>query len=671
MISRRELANAIRILSIDSIENAKSGHPGAPMGMADIAEVLWRSFLRHNPNNSKWFDRDRFVLSNGHGSILLYSILHLTGYDLSIKDLKNFRKLDSKTPGHPESFQTIGVETTTGPLGQGLAAAVGMAIAERTLSASFNKKGYNIVDHYTWVFVGDGCLMEGISHEVCSLAGTLKLGKLIVFYDKNHISIDGNINSWFTDNTHKRFSSYGWHVIDSVDGHDADSIFNAIILAKSEKNKPSIIICDTTIGFGSPNKSGKEICHGSPLGLLEVELTRKKLNWKNTDSFKISKEIYKAWNAKEKGIRLEEEWNNLINSYKKKYPSLYDEYIRRMEGNIPVNFIDSINKFIISTVSNTEKVATRKSSQNTLEIIGPLLPELFGGSADLSPSNLTMWSGSKSIKNFSNGNYVHFGVREFGMTAIGNGISNHGGFIPYTATFLIFVEYAKNAVRMAALMKIKHIFIYTHDSIGLGEDGPTHQPIEQIASLRIVPNLSVWRPSGSLETAIAWKYALNRSSGPTALVLSRQDIINNPIDKNIIKNIIRGGYILKKTSKKKTIDLILIATGSEVELSYNVFLKLEKLGFAVQMVSMPCCDVFDDQDEEYKQSVILPNVVQRVVIEAGVSNFWYKYIGIHGICFGINQFGESGSAQCLFSKFGFTVENIVKKINNLYIKSSN
>ncbi|XRY30627.1 MAG: transketolase [Buchnera aphidicola (Tetraneura akinire)] len=671
MISRRELANAIRILSIDSIEKAKSGHPGAPMGMADIAEVLWRSFLRHNPNNPKWFDRDRFVLSNGHGSILLYSILHLTGYDLSIKDLKNFRTLDSKTPGHPESFQTIGVETTTGPLGQGLAAAVGMAIAERTLSASFNKNGYNIIDHYTWVFVGDGCLMEGISHEVCSLAGTLKLGKLIVFYDRNYISIDGNIDSWFTENIHKRFSSYGWHVIDSVNGHDSDSIFNAIVLAKSEKNKPSIIICDTTIGFGSPNKSGKEICHGSPLGLLEVELTRKQLNWKNTDSFKISKEIYREWNAKEKGARLEEEWNNLINSYKKKYPSLYDEYIRRMEGNVPINFANSINKFIISMASNTEKVATRKSSQNTLETIGPLLPELFGGSADLSPSNLTMWSGSKSIKNYSNGNYVHFGVREFGMTAIGNGISNHGGFIPYTATFLIFVEYAKNAVRMAALMKIKHIFIYTHDSIGLGEDGPTHQPIEQIASLRIVPNLSVWRPSGALETAIAWKYALNRSSGPTALILSRQDITNNSIDKNIIKNIIRGGYILKKTSKKKTIDLILISTGSEVELSYNVFLKLEKLGFVVQLVSMPCCDVFDNQDEEYKQSVILPNVVQRVVIEAGVSNFWYKYIGTYGICFGINKFGESGSAQCLFSKFGFTVENIVQKINNLYIKSSN
>ncbi|CAL4042072.1 Transketolase 2 [Buchnera aphidicola (Tetraneura ulmi)] len=670
MISRRELANAIRILSIDSIEESKSGHPGAPMGMADIAEVLWRCFLRHNPNNPKWFDRDRFVLSNGHGSILLYSILHLTGYDLSIEDLKKFRKLDSKTPGHPESFQTIGVETTTGPLGQGLAAAVGMAIAERTLSANFNKKGFNIVDHYTWVFVGDGCLMEGISHEVCSLAGTLQLGKLIVFYDRNNISIDGNVDSWFTDNTRKRFSAYNWHVVDSVDGHNSDSIFNAIVLAKSEKNRPSIIICDTTIGFGSPNKSGKEICHGSPLGTLEVELTRKKLNWENTNSFEISNDIYKKWDATKRGARLEEDWNNLINSYKKKYPFLYDEYIRRMKGIIPINFINSINKFIISTTSNTEKVATRKSSQNTLEIIGPLLPELFGGSADLSPSNLTMWSGSKSIKKFSTGNYIHFGVREFGMTAIGNGISNHGGFIPYTSTFLIFVEYAKNAVRMAALMKIKHIFIYTHDSIGLGEDGPTHQPIEQITSLRIVPNLSVWRPCGALETAIAWKYALNRSDGPTALILSRQDITNHSINESKIKDIIRGGYILAKTRKKKTIDLILIATGSEVELSYKVFLKLEQLGFSVQMVSMPCCDVFDNQDEEYKRSVILPNVVQRVVIEAGVSNFWYKYIGIHGICFGIDKFGESGSAECLFSKFGFTVENIVKKINNLYIVSS-
>ncbi|CAL4318890.1 Transketolase 2 [Buchnera aphidicola (Eriosoma grossulariae)] len=663
MLSRRDLANAIRVLSIDSVEKANSGHPGAPMGMADIAEVLWRDFYRHNPNNPNWINRDRFVLSNGHSSILLYSILHLTGYDLSIKDLKQFRQLNSKTPGHPENICTNGVDTTTGPLGQGLGAAVGMAIAERTLGSIFNRLNYNIIDHYTWVFVGDGCLMEGISHEVCSLAGTLGLGKLIVFYDKNNISIDGNTKNWFTDNTEMRFQSYNWHVVNNVDGHNSESIIQAIEESKKISNKPSLIICHTIIGFGSPNKSGTCHVHGSPLGQSEVILTKKQLNC-NSAPFQIDKKIYDQWDARKRGERIEFEWNKKFISYSKKYPKLALEYQRRIHKLLPENFSSEIDNFINSIINRPENIATRKSSQNTLERLGSLLPELMGGSADLTPSNLTNWSGSQSInKNFS-GNYIHYGVREFGMTAIANGIANHGGFIPYTSTFLMFVEYAKNAVRMAALMKIRHIFIYTHDSIGLGEDGPTHQPIEQLASLRLTPNLSVWRPCDSVETVIAWKYALERENGPTALILSRQNLKQLNYSNINIKNIFRGGYIVKKSIDP--INIILISTGSELELSLKVFDKLEILKYSVQLISMPSCDVFDKQDVYYKDLVLPKIIKKRVVIEAGVTNGWYKYIGLNGIAIGVNNFGESAPAEKLFLKFGFTVDSIVNKIQKLF-----
>ncbi|QCI15785.1 transketolase [Buchnera aphidicola] len=658
MCSQKELADAIRILSIDSVERAQSGHPGMPMGMADIAEVLWRNFLKHNPNNPNWHDRDRFILSNGHGSMLLYSLLHLTGYDLSITDLKNFRKLNSKTPGHPEIGETPGVEITTGPLGQGLANAVGMAIAERTLSSYFNRPDHDIVNHYTWVFVGDGCLMEGISHEACSLAGTLKLGKLIVLYDKNNISIDGNISNWFTDDTEQRFKSYNWHVVNNIDGHNPDSIKKGIIEAQSIKEQPSLIICNTIIGFGSPNKSGTAESHGSPLGQKEIALIRKTLNWKYPP-FEIPDKIYKKWNFIEQGCLLERKWNKIFSSYQLKYPDLFNEYLRRVNKNLPLNWNNETQNYIHFLQNNQQNIASRKASQNTLEEFSKILPELIGGSADLSPSNLTMWSSCKSISENLSGNYIHYGVREFGMTAIANGISHHGGFIPYTATFLMFVEYARNAVRMAALMNTKHIFIYTHDSIGLGEDGPTHQPIEQLANLRMTPNIDVWRPSDQVETAIAWKNAIEKKSGPTALILSRQNLPQFHRDSKQLSNISYGAYIL--FDSKKPLDIIFISTGSELNITLLASKKIASLGYSVRVVSMPSTNVFDRQNDSYKEFVLPSCVVKRVAIEASIKDFWYKYVGINGLIIGMKTFGKSAPAKDLFKEFNFTIENIVNK----------
>lgn len=658
MCLQRELANAIRMLSIDAVQNAKSGHPGMPMGMADIAEVLWRKFLKHSPMNPNWDNRDRFILSNGHGSMLLYSLLHLTGYDLSIDELKNFRQLHSKTPGHPETGETPGVETTTGPLGQGLANAVGMAIAERTLSSYFNRPSYNIVDHYTWVFVGDGCLMEGISHEVCSLAGTLKLGKLIVFYDKNGISIDGKISNWFTDDTVMRFKSYNWHVVDKVDGHDSNSIKNGIEEAKSVKDQPSIIICNTIIGFGSPNKSGTADSHGAPLGESEISLTRKNLNWKYLP-FEIPDHIYDKWNFVKQGLKLEKDWNKTFHLYKSEYPELALEYLRRIKKKLPIQWYKKTKDYIFNLQKNPQNIASRKASQNAIEEFAALLPELIGGSADLSPSNLTMWSNSSSLAENLSGNYIHYGVREFGMTAIANGISHHGGFIPYTSTFLMFVEYARNAVRMAALMNTKHIFVYTHDSIGLGEDGPTHQPVEQLANLRMTPNIDVWRPSDQVETAAAWKYAIEEKNGPTALILSRQNLSQFSRNDEQIKNIFYGAYILYDS--KKEIDIIFISTGSELEITLTAAKIIASLGYSVRVVSMPSNNVFDRQNTDYKELVLPSYVTKRIVVEASIKDFWYKYVGTEGLIIGMETFGESASEKVLFKKFGFTVENIVNK----------
>jgi len=656
MSSRRELANAIRALSMDAVQKAKSGHPGAPMGMADIAEVLWRDFLQHNPTNPAWLDRDRFILSNGHGSMLLYSLLHLSGYDLPIEELKNFRQLHSKTPGHPEIGYTPGVETTTGPLGQGLANAVGLAIAERTLAAQFNRPNHDIVDHFTYVFMGDGCLMEGISHEVCSLAGTLGLGKLIGFYDHNGISIDGETEGWFTDDTHKRFEAYNWHVVGEIDGHDADAVKAAIQEAQSVTDKPSLIICRTVIGFGSPNKAGKEEAHGAALGEEEVALTRKQLGW-NYPAFEIPKEIYQQWDAKQAGAEREKAWNNKLAAYKQAYPELAAEYERRMNGGMPANWEAETSKFVAELQANPQKIASRKASQNALEAYGKLLPEFLGGSADLAPSNLTIWSGSKSIKDDPAGNYIHYGVREFGMTAIGNGIAHHGGFVPYTATFLMFVEYARNAVRMAALMKARQIMVYTHDSIGLGEDGPTHQPVEQIASLRVTPNMSVWRPCDQVETAVAWQAAIERHHGPTALILSRQNLAQPERTPEQVANIKRGGYVLKDCDG--TPDIILIATGSEMEITLGAAAKLTTGGHKVRVVSLPSTDLFDAQDAAYRESVLPSTVKARVAVEAGIADYWYKYVGLDGAIVGMTTFGESAPAEKLFAEFGFTVENIV------------
>ena len=661
-LSHRELANAIRALSMDGVQKAKSGHPGAPMGMADMAEVLWRGFLKHNPTNPNWTDRDRFLLSNGHASMLIYSLLHLTGYNVTLDDIKNFRQLNAKTAGHPEYGHLPGIETTTGPLGQGIANAVGMAIAERTLAAQFNKPAHTIVDHHTYVFMGDGCMMEGISHEVCSLAGTLKLGKLIAFYDDNGISIDGEIEGWFTDDTAKRFEAYGWHVIRGIDGHDAKALAEAIEQAQAVTDKPSLLMCKTVIGFGSPNKAGSHDCHGAPLGDAEIEATRKALGW-SYPAFEIPKDYYEAWDAKATGKQREDEWNARFDAYAKAYPELAKEFKRRMNGDLPSNWQQVAKDFVNKLQANPATIATRKASQNAIEAFAPVLTEFLGGSADLAPSNLTMWSGSKEILANPDGNYIHYGVREFGMSAIMNGIALHGGFIPYGATFLMFMEYARNAVRMAALMKIRSLFVYTHDSIGLGEDGPTHQPVEQMASLRVTPNVSTWRPCDQVESAIAWQYAVERKDGPTALIFSRQNLKQQERTEQQLANVYRGGYILNDCSG--TPELILIATGSEVELAVEAYHKLTEAGKKVRVVSMPSTDAFDKQDQAYKESVLPSSVTARVAIEAGISDYWYKYVGLNGKIIGMTSFGESGPAEQLFAKFGFTVENVLKQANSL------
>ena len=657
MPSRRELANAIRALSMDAVQKAKSGHPGAPMGMADIAEVLWNGYLQHNPENPSWENRDRFVLSNGHGSMLIYSLLHLTGYDLSIEDLKNFRQLHSKTPGHPELGYAPGIETTTGPLGQGIANAIGMALAEKTLAAQFNRDGHDIVNHRTYAFCGDGCLMEGISHEVCSLAGTLGLGKLVLFYDDNGISIDGEVEGWFTDDTPKRFEAYGWQVIPNVDGHSSEAVIAAVEAAKANTTQPTLICCKTVIGFGSPNKEGKEDCHGAPLGDEEIIATRKKLDW-NHGPFEIPADIYKDWNAKDKGAQLEQQWNADFASYKEAFPELADELKRRLAGDLPADFSEQANQYIAECQRGEVTVASRKASQNTLNQFGPLLPELLGGSADLAGSNLTIWSGCKGVTaDDANGNYIYYGVREFGMAAIMNGVALHGGFIPYGATFLIFMEYARNAVRMSALMKQRVIYVFTHDSIGLGEDGPTHQPIEQMASLRMTPNMDLWRPCDTVESAVAWKFALERNDGPSSLIFSRQNLPHQDRVTAQVENIEKGGYILKDC--EGTPDLILISTGSEIGLAQQAATELSQKGHKVRVVSMPSTNVFDRQSPEYRQSVLPLEVPARVAIEASIADFWYKYVGIDGRIVGMTTFGESAPANLLFEEFGFTVENVV------------
>ncbi|EMB9233518.1 transketolase [Vibrio alginolyticus] len=661
-MDRKHLANAIRALSMDGVQQANSGHPGAPMGMADIAEVLWRSHLNHNPSNPEWADRDRFVLSNGHGSMLIYSLLHLAGYELSIDDLKNFRQLHSKTPGHPEYGYAPGIETTTGPLGQGITNAVGMALAEKALAAQFNKEGHDIVDHFTYVFMGDGCLMEGISHEACSLAGTLGLGKLIAFWDDNGISIDGHVEGWFSDDTPMRFEAYGWHVIPAVDGHDSAAINAAIEAAKADP-RPTLICTKTIIGFGSPNKSGSHDCHGAPLGAEEIAATRKELGWEH-GPFEIPQEVYAEWSAKEAGAAKEAAWNEKFAAYEAAYPELAAEFKRRVNGELPAQWEEKASQIIADLQANPANIASRKASQNALEAFGALLPEFMGGSADLAPSNLTMWSGSKSLEasDFS-GNYIHYGVREFGMTAIMNGIALHGGFVPYGATFLMFMEYARNAMRMAALMKIQNIQVYTHDSIGLGEDGPTHQPVEQMASLRLTPNMSTWRPCDQVESAVAWKLAIERKDAPTALIFSRQNLAQQERTVEQVADIAKGAYILKDCEGKP--ELILIATGSEVELAVEAAAQLTAEGKKVRVVSMPSTDAFDKQDAAYREAVLPSDVTARIAIEAGIADFWYKYVGFDGRIIGMTSFGESAPAGELFKMFGFTTENVVNTAKEL------
>ncbi|MDH5894152.1 transketolase [Vibrio splendidus] len=662
MPSRKDLANAIRALSMDGVQQANSGHPGAPMGMADIAEVLWRGHLNHNPANPEWADRDRFILSNGHGSMLIYSLLHLAGYELSIEDLKNFRQLHSKTPGHPEYGYAPGIETTTGPLGQGITNAVGMAMAEKSLAAQFNKEGHDIVDHFTYAFMGDGCLMEGISHEACSLAGTLGLGKLVAFWDDNGISIDGEVEGWFSDDTPKRFEAYGWHVIPAVDGHDADAINAAIEAAKADP-RPTLICTKTIIGFGSPNKAGTHDCHGAPLGADEITATKAALGWEH-GPFEIPADIAAEWNAKEAGAAKEAAWNAKFDAYAAAHPELAAEFKRRTNGELPAEWEEKANAIIADLQANPANIASRKASQNALEAFGAMLPEFMGGSADLAPSNLTMWSGSKSLEaNDFSGNYIHYGVREFGMTAIMNGIALHGGFVPYGATFLMFMEYARNAMRMAALMKIQNIQVYTHDSIGLGEDGPTHQPVEQIASLRLTPNMSTWRPCDQVESAVAWKLAIERKDGPSALIFSRQNLAQQDRDAEQVANIAKGGYILKDCAGKP--ELIIIATGSEVELAVSAAAELTAEGKAVRVVSMPATDAFDKQDAEYRESVLPADVTVRIAVEAGIADFWYKYVGFGGKIIGMTTFGESAPAGELFKMFGFTTENVVNTAKEL------
>jgi transketolase len=632
------------------------------MGMADIAEVLWRDYMNHNPTNPKWADRDRFLMSNGHGSMLQYSLLHLTGYDLPMSELENFRQLHSKTPGHPEYGYTPGVETTTGPLGQGVANAVGFAIAERTLGAQFNRENHEIVNHHTYVFLGDGCMMEGISHEACSLAGTLKLGKLTAFYDDNGISIDGHVEGWFTDDTAKRFEAYGWHVIRGIDGQNSDAIKAAIEESHQVTDRPSLLMCKTVIGFGSPNKAGSHEAHGAALGADEVAATRKALGW-NYPAFEIPQDIYDAWDAKEAGKAKEKAWNDKFAAYAKAYPELAAEFDRRVNGKLPAEWETKAQAFIEGLQAKPANIASRKASQNTLEEFGKILPEFLGGSADLAPSNLTMWSGSKSLIEDLAGNYIHYGVREFGMTAISNGLALHGGFLPYSATFLMFVEYARNAVRLAALMKIRNVFVYTHDSIGLGEDGPTHQPVEQMASLRVTPNMSLWRPADQVESAVAWKYAIERNDGPVALIFSRQNLTQQPRTPEQLANVARGGYVLKDS--EGTPEVILIATGSEVGITVEAADKLAAAGTKVRVVSLPSTDVFDKQDEAYRESVLPKAVTARVAVEAGIADYWYKYVGLNGAIVGMTTFGESAPAEQLFKEFGFTVDNVVAKAQAL------
>ncbi|WP_027960777.1 transketolase [Halomonas halodenitrificans] len=664
MPSRFELANAIRALSMDAVQKANSGHPGAPMGMADIAEVLWNDYLRHNPADPTWPDRDRFVLSNGHGSMLLYSLLHLTGYELGLEELQNFRQLHAKTAGHPEYGYAPGVETTTGPLGQGLANAVGMALAEKTLAAQFNRPGHDIVDHYTYAFVGDGCLMEGVSHEVSSLAGTQRLGKLIAFYDDNGISIDGEVETWFTEDTAKRFEAYGWHVVPNVDGHKPEEIQAAIEMARSQDDKPSLIICKTIIGFGAPDKQGTAATHGAPLGADEVAAARQELGWPHAP-FHVPEDIYRGWDANEAGQTRYDKWQARFERYAEAHPELAREFSRRMACKLPTELTSEA--MVQRAQEQGESIASRKASLNCLNELGPQLPELLGGSADLAPSNLTLWEGAKAITpQTPDGNYLHYGVREFGMGAIMNGIVLHGGFIPYGATFLIFMEYMRNAVRMAALMGKRAIYVFTHDSIGLGEDGPTHQPVEQLTNLRTTPNLATWRPCDTTETAAAWSAALKRNSGPSALVFSRQGLPHQSRSKQQLADIQRGGYVLKESQgEASTPDLILIATGSEVGLAMEAAAELEKAGHGVRVVSMPSTDHFDDQEAEYRESVLPRAVTRRLAIEAGHTDFWYKYVGLEGRVVGMRSFGESAPAGDLFKHFGFTVENLVKQASEL------
>ena len=660
MTSRRELANAIRALSMDAVQKANSGHPGAPMGMADIAEVLWNDFLSHNPTNPQWSNRDRFVLSNGHGSMLIYSLLHLTGYALPIEELKNFRQLHSKTPGHPEYGYAPGVETTTGPLGQGITNAVGMAIAEKALAAQFNRDGHTIVDHITYAFLGDGCLMEGISHEACSLAGTLGLGKLIAFWDDNGISIDGHVEGWFTDNTPMRFEAYGWHVIADVDGHDHVAITKAIELAKLVTNKPTLICCKTTIGFGSPNKAGSHACHGAALGQDEINLTKAALGWDH-EAFVIPADVYAGWDAKAKGAAAESAWNEKFAAYQAAHPELAAEYQRRIAGDLPSDWQEKAEAFVAAVNAEAKTTATRLSSLAAIEGFAKILPEIFGGSADLGCSNMTEWSGYRPMRaDKPDANYINYGVREFGMSAIMNGVALHGGLIPFGATFLMFSEYARNALRMASLMKIRSIFVYTHDSIGLGEDGPTHQPVEQTATLRLIPGIQVWRPCDAVETTVSWKAAFERQDGPTILVFSRQNLPHVPRTDAQIANISRGGYVLSDSEGQP--EAIIIATGSEVELALKAAEELRAAGKNIRVVSMPSTNIFDAQDAEYRESVLPSAVTKRVAVEAGVTDLWWKYVGSNGKVVGLDRFGESAPAGLLFKEFGFTVENVVKHV---------
>ncbi len=665
MPNRLELANAIRALSMDAVQAANSGHPGAPMGMADIAEVLWNGYLKHNPANPNWADRDRFVLSNGHGSMLLYSLLHLSGYDLSIEDLKNFRQLHAKTAGHPEYGYAPGVETTTGPLGQGIANAVGMALAEKILADQFNQPEHTIVDHRTWVFLGDGCLMEGISHEACSLAGTLGLGKLIAFYDDNGISIDGEVEAWFTDNTPARFESYGWQVIPSIDGHNADAIAGAIDSALTDTDRPTLICCKTIIGKGAPNKQGTESCHGAPLGGDEVAATRAALGWEHPP-FEIPKDISEAWNAKDRGARTESEWQGRWAGYEAAHPALAGEFSRRMAGQLPANFETAMNDYIGLCAETAADVASRKASQQTLNVMGPVVPELLGGSADLAGSNLTLWGGSKGIDaKDASGNYIFYGVREFAMSAIMNGLALHKGFIPYGATFLIFMEYARNAVRMAALMRQRVIFVYTHDSIGLGEDGPTHQPVEQLTALRSTPNLETWRPCDTVESAVAWKAAAQRHDGPSALVFSRQTLPHQYRAEESLRNIERGGYIL--VDEVGELDAIIIATGSEVALAVDAAASLSEQGKGVRVVSMPSAERFCSQDASYREQVLPSHVLARVAVEAAHADYWHKFVGLDGRIVGMTSFGESAPGDLLMQEFGFTVDNVVSAVQDVLL----